>query len=68
MRIRLRDGDGTVVQVDFDPLPVRHGERAPDSGVAEVRRDGMFVGFAKWERLDGSGHGYEIIGAELGKL
>jgi hypothetical protein len=67
MRIRLRDGDGTVVQVDFDPLPTRHGERAPNSGVAEVRRDGAFVGFAKWERLDRD-LGYEIIGRELGKL
>jgi hypothetical protein len=67
MRIRLRDGDGTTVQIDFDPLPIRVGEKAPASGVAEVRRDGAFVGFVKWERLDRD-LGYEIIGRELGKL
>lgn len=68
MQIRLRDREGSVVQIEIDDLPSSFRDRPPASGVAEVRRDGVFLGFAKWERIDGPRGGYEISGCELGKL
>ena len=68
MTFDIRDKCGNVTRIRFDETPRTRGGDRPNSGIAEVFRENMFVGHAKWRRRsDGYGRddGYEVADIDL---